>query len=95
MLKFGSHLSLAGLHVGQLLVQRTGFPTHDGVLAGLGEDKLAEPAAAVDVVSVYVSGGEVGEVAELGLKRLLGLEAMFVRLFHGAPETLRVDLPQL
>ena len=47
------------------LLQPTSLPADDRVLAGLGQDEVAEPPAAVHVVPVDVPRAEVGEVAEL------------------------------
>ncbi len=46
------HLVLAGLDVVQLLGQRTGLPADDRVLARLGKDEAAKPAAAIHIVPI-------------------------------------------
>ena len=61
----------SGVHTARL-------PTDDGVLAGFRENKVAKPTAAVNVISVDVSGAEVGEVTELSGEDLLGLDRQVV-----------------
>ena len=58
------------------LLQPPGLPADDLVLAGLGEDELPKPAAAVHIVPVDVPGGEVGEMAELGGESFLCLHCV-------------------
>jgi hypothetical protein len=48
-----------------------GLPADDRILAGLGEDEVPEPAAAVHVVAVDVPRAQLGEVAEHGGEALL------------------------
>ena len=54
----------------------SGFPTNDGILAGFGKYEISEPSTTIDVISVNVSGGKVGEMDQFGRKRFLGFESI-------------------
>jgi len=38
------------------------LPAHDGILAGLGEHKVAKPLHTIHIVPVYIPRRKVGEV---------------------------------
>ena len=77
---FAIILIQSGVHCARL-------PTDDRVLAGFREDKVTKPTAAVNVISVDVSGAEVGEVTELRGENFLGLQGhVIVGEFDGTLE---------
>ena len=88
------HLGLARLDL--LGVEVARLPADDRVLARLGQDEVAEPPAAVDVVAMDVARGKVGKVDELRRERLLRLHRV-VGVGQGDRrlDAVRVELPQL
>ena len=57
---------------------------------------MSEPLAAVDIISVNVSGAEIREVAKLRWKRALHFhDVVGVRQTDGVLDALRVETPQL
>ena len=68
-------------------VHAAGLPTDDGVFARFREDKVTKPTAAVNVISVDVSGAEVGEMTELRGENFLCFQShVIVGQFYGALE---------
>ncbi len=73
-----------------------GLPTHNRILAGLGEDEVPEPAAAVHVVAVDVPRAQLGEVAEHGWEALLAAPQLkVVGLRHRRLNVGRGKVPDL
>ena len=70
----------SGVHTARL-------PTDDGVFAGFGENKVTKPTTAVNIVSVNVSGAEVGEMTELRGENFLCFQShVIVGQFDGTLE---------
>ena len=61
---FAIILIQSGVHTARL-------PTDDGVLARFRENKVTKPTTAVNIISVNVSGAEVGEMTEFGGENFL------------------------
>ena len=59
-------------------VHAAGLPADDGVFARFGEDKVTKPSTAVNVISVNVSGAEVGEMTKLRGENFLRLQCHVV-----------------
>lgn len=53
---------ITGLQLLEALMQLAGLPADDGVLAGLGEHKVAEPLHAVHVIAMNIARGEIRKV---------------------------------
>ena len=72
------------------------LPADDRILAGLGEDEVPEPAAAVHVVAVDVPRAQLGEVAEHGWEALLAAPQLkVVGLHHRRLNVGRGKVPDL
>ena len=57
------------------VVKNSGLPADDCVLTTLGENKVTEPLAAVHVVTMNVSGAEVGKMTQFCGENFLGLQS--------------------